>query len=145
MKDLNQQGPESRRAARRAVDLSCEVIASGWDRPIASHCADVSPFGMWLETSYPVKHGDTLVVCFVPPKRERELTLFAQVCRVDERDDGSYGVGVEYASLDWFEQKTLADCLRGIPPHFPGKKRHHSVSGVTPTLAPLTASRSVLA
>ena len=59
---LNNEGPESRRAARRAVAMSCDVIASGWDRPIASQCTDVSPFGMWLETSYPVKAGDTVVV-----------------------------------------------------------------------------------
>jgi len=136
MNDLHEAGsngigPESRRAARRAVDLCCDVVVAGWDRPIASQCTDVSPFGMWLETSYPVKSGETLVVCFVPPKRERELTLFARVRRVDGRDDGSYGVGLEYDSLDWFEQKTLADCLRGLPPRFPGKKKRHE-SGIQP-------------
>jgi hypothetical protein len=120
---LNNEGPESRRAARRAVEMGCAVIASGWDRPIASQCTDMSPFGMWLETSYPVKAGDTVVVCFVPPKRDRELNLFARVRRVAGRKDGSFGVGVEYDSLDWFEQKTLADCLRGIPPRFPGETR----------------------
>jgi hypothetical protein len=127
---LNHEGPEARRAARRAVNLSCEVITSAWDRPILSRCTDVSPYGMWVETSSPVALGDTVVVCFTPPKRRRELTLFGRVCRVDHREHGGYGVGLEYDCVEWFEQKTLADSLRGIPPRFPGKSRHES--GIQP-------------
>ena len=77
-----------------------------------------------------VNRHDPLSLPSVPPKRDRELNLFARVRRVAGRKDGSFGVGVEYDSLDWFEQKTLADCLRGIPPRFPGETRHES--GIQP-------------
>lgn len=109
---------ESRRAARRAVDFRCELVAG--NGAIESRCVDVSPYGMWVDTTEPVAIDDTVVVSFVPPKRKRELTLFARVRRIDPSGDVT-SVGLEFESLEWFEQKTLADCLRGIPPRLPGR------------------------
>jgi PilZ domain len=117
--DLHRDETESCRVARRAVDFACELVAAHWDRPVRARCTDVSPYGMWLETSLPVSAGDTVVISFTPPKRQREMMLFGTVCRSERSSDGS-GVGVEFASMEWFEQKTLADCLRGMPPRFPG-------------------------
>jgi hypothetical protein len=122
---------ESRRAARRGVEVACELITPRWNQPLATRGMDLSPYGMWIETRAPAAIGDEVVVCFTPPRRERELTLFARVCRIGEHDDGERGVGVEFEALDWFEQKTLADGLRGIPPRFPGRSREsdrHSVA-----------------
>jgi hypothetical protein len=75
---------------------------------------------MWLETQAPLRCGDEVVVCFKPPRRKRELVLFGRVQRLI---DGipSCGVAIEFEALEWFEQKTLADSLRGIPPRFPGQ------------------------
>ena len=70
---------ESRRSARRAVDFCCDLVTTSWDRPVASECTDLSPFGMWLETTLPVVEGDQVVVGFTPPNRKQEMTLFAQV------------------------------------------------------------------
>lgn len=113
---------ELRRAARRGVDVDCELMTSQQDLPIITRCTELSPYGMWLETpshqdGVAVDPGDEVVLCFVPPRRDRELLVFGRVKRT-----GKTGMAIEFESLDCFEQKTLADCLRGIPPRFPGQR-----------------------
>ena len=113
---------ELRRAARRGVNVDCELMISQEDYPITTRCTELSPYGMWLETSVPrdaaaVDPGDEVVLCFVPPRRDRELLVFGRVKRTSDT-----GMAIEFESLDCFEQKTLADCLRGIPPRFPGQR-----------------------
>lgn len=119
--------PESRRAARRAVDLSCEIIICRWDRPVRSRGTDLSPYGMWIETTVPLAVGEQVVVELSPPGRERALPLFARVMRIerDERDlvSGSIGVGLEFVNVTIWEQRILTGALRGLPPHLPGHKR----------------------
>jgi hypothetical protein len=129
----NETIPESRRAARRAVDFPIELVASSWDRPVASRCTDLSPFGMWLETTLPLVEGDDVVVCFTPPQRQRPMTLFARVRHVVRDDLGvrsqAFGVGLEFENATVFEEKTLGDALVGMPPRLPTAKRE---SGVQP-------------
>ena len=113
---------ELRRAARRGVDVACELMIAQQDVPITSRCTELSPYGMWLETRLPpdgdvVEPGDEVVLCFVPPRRDRELLVFGRV----KRTSGT-GLAIEFESLDCFEEKTLADCLVGIPPRFPGQR-----------------------
>ena len=125
--------PESRRTARRAVDFSIDLVTSSWDRPVASRCVDLSPLGMWLETTLPVVEGDEVVVCFSPPHRQREMAIFARVRHVVRDDLGvrarAFGVGLEFENATVFEKKTLADALHGMPPRLPTAKRE---SGVQP-------------
>ncbi len=120
------RGPESRRAARRAVDIACDLISTHWDRPVPSRCSDLSPHGMWLETTVPLEVGERVVVCFRPP-RSGDMMVFARVNRVerDDRDErsGSSGVGLELVGLSALEQTELALSLRGLPPVLPGHKR----------------------
>lgn len=108
---------ELRRAARRGVDVACELMTSQQNSPITTRCTELSPYGMWLETGVAVDAGNEVVLCFVPPRRDRELLVFGRVKRTTET-----GMAIEFESLDCFEEKTLADCLRGIPPRFPGQR-----------------------
>ncbi len=128
--------PESRRAARRAVDFRIDLVTSSWDRPVASRCTDLSPFGMWLETTLPVVEGDQVVACFSPPHRDKEMTVFARVRHVVRDDLGvraqAFGVGLEFENVTVFEEKTLGDALQGMPPRLPTGKRE---SGVQPIVA----------
>ena len=105
---------ELRRAARRGVDVDCELMTSQQDSPIATRCTELSPYGMWLETGATADAGDEVVLCFVPPRRDRELLVFGRVKRTSHS-----GMAIEFESLDCFEQNSLADCLRGIPPRLP--------------------------
>ena len=130
---LDEPAPESRRAARRAVDIRCDLITDRWDRPVPSRCADLSPHGMWLETSMRLDVCERVVVCFrlpqaSPSAQPSELMLFARVKRV-ERDDhdvaqGSSGVALEFVGTTAHELTALDASLRGIPPVFPGRKRN---------------------
>ncbi len=131
-----EQMPESRRAARRAVDFHCDLVAVRWDRPVCSRCTDLSPYGMWIETTLPLTEGDSVVVTFTPPQRERELTLFAKVRHVVRDIFGkrcqAFGIGLEFENVTVFEDKTLSDGLKGMPPRLPSTKRQ---SGVQPIVA----------
>ncbi|MBW2454015.1 MAG: PilZ domain-containing protein [Deltaproteobacteria bacterium] len=132
-----EQMPESRRAARRAVDFACDLVAARWDRPVTSRCTDLSPFGMWLETTLPLTEEDSVVVSFTPPQRDREMTLFATVRHVVRDTFGmrsqAFGIGLEFENVTVFEEKILGDRLRGMPPRLPTAKRE---SGVRPIVAP---------
>ncbi len=125
--EMTELVPESRRAARRAVELDCELICDHWDHPVTAICTDLSPYGVWLETTTPLKPGERVVISFTPPNRNKELTLFARVTRI-ERDNedleqDSTGVGHEFQGLSLCEQHILSGAQRGLPPHLPGHKR----------------------
>ncbi len=125
MQSIAEINPESRRAARRAVTLSCEVITSRWDRPVQSECSDLSPYGMWIETTFPLKEGDDIMLNFCPPRRDVELTLFAKVRHVDDRlvlERGASGVGLEFENVTVWEAQILRSALKGLPPHLPGDR-----------------------
>ena len=118
---------EARRAARRSVDIRCDVITTRWDRPVASRCTDLSPHGMWLETTMPLEVGERVVLCFRVPRSPTDMMLFANVNRVerDEQDmrHGSNGVGLEFLGASMLEEAELESSLRGTPPVLPGHKR----------------------
>jgi hypothetical protein len=111
---------ESRRAARRAVEIVCDVMTSGGEEPVSSWCTDLSPYGLWLETDVRPAVGDRVVVSFKPTARHDEMTLFARVQRVCE--DGGIGVGLELETTAT-ERDALRRALKGIPPRFP-RPRH---------------------
>jgi len=114
---------ESRAAARRAVNLPCDLLVAEWDRPIASRCTDLSPVGMYLETSFPVFEDKVVAVCFTPPGCRTELSLFGRVRHVSCVDDDSardrFGVGLRFAAVTDDERRLLAEALRGLPPRLP--------------------------
>src|SRR5687767_13098709 len=114
---------DQRRAARRAVHLRTEIVTGRWDRASRAVCTDLSPYGMWLETTVPLAEGDEVFVTFRPPRVDAELTFFARVKRV-QRDGAlraacAFGVGLEFQGLAFDEQALLSRALRGIPPRFP--------------------------
>lgn len=124
---------DSRRAARRAVDVACDVISSRWDGPVAARCTDLSPHGMWLETPAELDEGERVVLCFRPPRSPSEMTLFARVGRVlrDERDrfGGTSGAALAFVGASALEVEELEHALRGLPPVFPGQKRSRRMLG----------------
>jgi hypothetical protein len=104
------QAPEgSRRAIRRAVSLGCEVISTRSDLPVMYRATDVSASGIWLQTSEPVRAGETVVVCFRPDDdSSRDLFVFASVARVMTArgaTDETPGVGMGLELLDLAEQE----------------------------------------
>jgi hypothetical protein len=115
----------SRRALRRAVELPCELISRHLDAPLLYWASDLTPQGIWLETSAPMPIGERVVVCFEPPIWwcRRELTLFAEVARVVwTRAPAERGMGLSFLDITEHEQRALAAWLRGRPPPLPRRR-----------------------
>lgn len=132
--------PESRRAARREVDIACEVVVG--DETLSMRCEDLSPYGMWLAwpcelpvTDATLALGDEVAVTVPLPGIGRELTVFARVQR-----EGLFGMGVEIIGLSEDEREALEESLRGIPPRFP-RERIDSGIVVTTTVHEANESR----
>jgi hypothetical protein len=125
--DLLEEIPESRRVTRRAVDIACDLITERWDRPVQSHCVDLSPQGMRLETTFPLDVEDMVVVSLRPPHAVDELTLFARVASVVRAprflETGRIVVGLEFLAPDDDDLVILYEALRGLPPPLPAWSR----------------------
>ena len=107
----------ARRAQRRKLDLPCEVITRDWDEPVGHRVTDISPYGVWVKTSFPRELGERLVVSFVGP-HGRELTVFAEVTRkVRSRvgDARASGMGLEFVDLGPAERVALHRALSKLP------------------------------
>ncbi len=120
-----------RRALRRSVDMPCEVISNHVDEPLLYWATDLSPYGLWLDTPFPMAAREQVVVCFKPPVwwPGRELTLFAEVIR-SAGGQGAPGMGMVFLDITAHEQRALSGWLRGRPPPLP-KRRRRSSSSIT--------------
>lgn len=108
-----------RRADRCAVRLWCEVISSRSDQPSGYLAADLSPEGVWLQTSDPVRAGEHVVACFEPNDgwRGREIVVFAEVVRVTTSRrrlcEPGVGMALEFIDLTRDERRLLGEWLLG--------------------------------
>lgn len=109
-----------RRALRRAVDITCEMVSPRSDDPIAARATDLSPFGLWVEAPCRLAVGERVVVCLHPPRTDSEVIAFAKVARVgaSRTVDGVVGIGLEL-ELAEEERAALAAALHGLPPPLP--------------------------
>ena len=126
--DVIEVEPEARRALRRALRLRCDVCSHYWDHAVPYQMTDVSPFGVWIDTLFPLHEGAELVLSFRPPwMDERELTVFGEVKRVRtgrlRGDRGSIGMGIEFSDISGSDRHELARSLQGIPPRLNKKQR----------------------
>jgi hypothetical protein len=114
--------PEMRRALRRAVEVRCDVVSHYWDRAVTHTATDVTPFGLWVDTLFPLHTGAEVVVSFTPPGGD-EVTVFGHVRRVVtgrlRKHRGPIGMGIEFSDIGYDEMVRVARCLTGIPPRRP--------------------------
>jgi hypothetical protein len=118
--------PSRRRALRRAVSLECAVLSTDWSDVAPLIAADLSPFGMWLDTELLLEPGSELVVSFRPPRWPvwgAEITVLAEVVRVGlprrRGDSGNPGMGLRFVDLDPQHAERMTGCLLGMPPTLP--------------------------
>lgn len=121
-----------RRALRRAVEIPCDVVSGYVDEPLLYWATDLSPYGLWLETSFPMHIGEQLVVCFQPPVwwPGREISVFAEVTR--SAHGRSHGMGLEFLDLGEHEGRALNSWLRGRPPPLPRRRKRSPVERALP-------------
>ncbi|MBI4705983.1 MAG: PilZ domain-containing protein [Deltaproteobacteria bacterium] len=120
----------NRRAQRRAVDIPCELIARSCDEPINHRASDMTPHGVWVDTSFPLDEGAQVVVSFRPPRATvpGEMTLFARVARsIRPRHTGGFrpraGMALEFVGVSVTDRKTLRAALRGLPAAPPKRRQ----------------------
>lgn len=114
-----------RKALRRGVEVECDVYSDWWDDGVALDARDLSPDGMWLQSSLNLRPGDRVRVTFRPPNWRGGVPIVADgvVRRVDhlknKRWGKSSGMGVEFVGLEPWEREALGEALTGLPPALP--------------------------
>jgi hypothetical protein len=112
----------ARRALRRAVELPCELVSSYLDEPLLYWATDLTPHGMWLDTSFPMLAGEVVAVCFEPAIwwSRRPLCVFAEVIRSTR--GRTAGMALSFLDMTPHEQRALNGWLRGRPPPLPRRR-----------------------
>lgn len=122
---LRQSPARQRRAVRRAVDIPCELVSHHVDEPLLYWATDLTPYGLWLETPFPMALGDKVVVCFAPTVwwPNRELMIFAEVTRIGiGRSVAARGMGLDFLDITLHEQRALGGWLHRRPPPLPRRR-----------------------
>ncbi|MCA9621439.1 MAG: PilZ domain-containing protein [Myxococcales bacterium] len=107
----------ARRAQRRTVELPVELMTRDWDEPVLHRMTDISPYGVWVKTSFPRAIGERIVMSFMSP-HGKELTVFAEVTRriAKRARRRESGMGLEFVDLGQRDRVALHRALRGLPP-----------------------------
>jgi len=113
----------ARRAVRRAVSLSCDVLSDTLGEPVPQLVRDLSPYGMFVETPLPLDPGEELIVAFTPRGLGREVLLGARVARVTfgrrGGELGLSGMGIAFDGVGEPLRDAIERNLRGLPPPLP--------------------------
>lgn len=115
---------QPRRAFRREVILSCQVVRERDFRLVADLALDLSTDGMLVSTTERVLTGEEVLVSFRPPRSSRWLDVSATVARVvHDRRPGDRGrcLGLAFHDLDPASQRLLFRHLRGLPAPEPAR------------------------
>ena len=113
--DYRSEAGHTRRAERMPIELACEVVSHYWDEPLAHKASDVSAYGMWIDTVFPLHPGAEVVVAFRSSDSEEETMLFARVARVrtgrKRSDRGSLGMALEFGDMSEQQRARLESSL----------------------------------
>ncbi|MEO7330051.1 MAG: PilZ domain-containing protein [Minicystis sp.] len=107
-----------RRALRRELRLTCQVVRERDFRLVAELCLDLSPKGMLVATELPILTGEQLLVSFRAPRSTRWFDQPATVARVVHgRRPGERGrrLGLHFEEISASEREQLFRLLRDLP------------------------------
>jgi c-di-GMP-binding flagellar brake protein YcgR len=115
---------QPRRAFRREVLLSCQVVRERDFRLVSDLALDLSTEGMLVSTEQRVLTGEELLVSFRPPRSDRWLDVQATVARVvhgRRPSDRGRCLGLVFQGVDPASRRLLFNHLRGLPPPEPAR------------------------
>jgi hypothetical protein len=118
------------------VDIPCELVSRYVDEPLLYWATDLTCYGAWLETPYPMELGEKVVICFAPTVwwPSRELMLFAEVTRLRVgRTASERGMGVEFLDASPHELRALGSWLHRRPPPLPKRRARGVARRALPT------------
>jgi PilZ domain len=115
-----------RRAVRRAVQTSCQVVNMQAFELLSERVIDLSPRGMLVACDRATQIGDDMVVSFRAPGRD-ELWLDAEavVARVvsgQRWGDAGYCAGLDFTYFEKTARQELLARLAGYPPPVPRRR-----------------------
>jgi hypothetical protein len=116
---------QPRRAFRREVILSCQVVRERDFRKVAEIALDLSTEGMLVATEQRVLTGEELLVSFRPPRSRRWVDLQATVARVvhgRRPSDRGRCLGLAFHGVGDDDKRLLFRHLRGLPAPEPGRE-----------------------
>jgi PilZ domain-containing protein len=124
-----------RRSLRRAVQLEADVWSELWEGAVALQLSDLSLHGAWLDSELALSVGDSVQLCFTPPRWMGlpRLEASARVVRVSllrrRRDLGQRaGMGLCFTDLSDVSLRCLDYALRGLPPRLPAPVRERAAA-----------------
>lgn len=101
---------------RRIVQPRCHVLRERDFRLVGTRILDLSTKGMLLETELPVLTGEPLLVSFGLGRRWFDFgASVARVLHGRRRCDATRAVGIEFETLDAFNESLLCEQLRQTP------------------------------
>jgi c-di-GMP-binding flagellar brake protein YcgR len=115
---------QPRRAFRREVILSCQVVRERDFRLVSELALDLSTEGMLVSTEQRVLTGEEVLVSFRPPRSRHWVDLQATVARVVHgRRSGDRGrcLGLAFHGVDAASRRLLFHHLRGLPAPEPAR------------------------
>jgi c-di-GMP-binding flagellar brake protein YcgR len=107
-----------RRAFRREVLLTCQVVRERDFQLVSDLALDLSTAGMLVATEQRVLTGEPLLVSFRPPRSQRWLDVSATVTRVvhgRRPSDRGRCLGIAFDGMAEQDRKLLFRHLRGLP------------------------------
>lgn len=111
--------PSARRTVRRGIELGCELFSEeGGSR--RERLIDLSQEGARISSEVPLRHGEEVVLSFVPPGAHDDR--ISTLCEVVHISDRSPLVGVRFVDLSKPERRAMARRLRGVPPPLPKQR-----------------------
>ena len=108
-----------RRALRRELRLTCQVVRERDFRLVAELCLDLSPKGMLVATELPILTGEALLVSFRAPRSNQWFDQPATVARVvhgRRPEDSGRCLGLHFSEIGAAERARLWRLLRDLPP-----------------------------
>jgi hypothetical protein len=127
-----------RRALRRAVQIECSALSPLWEDTAPLVATNLSQYGIWLGSAFPLEVGEQMVLCFRPPHWptwDRPVTVRAEVVRVGlprrRADLGPAGMGLRFVDLGRYDCARMAVLLRGLPPPLPARVEQAGVTRET--------------
>jgi hypothetical protein len=113
-----------RRASRRGVFLSCQVVRERDFKLVGQFALDLSLDGMLVATDERVLTGEELLVSFRAPRSRYWIDAEARVARVihgRRPSDAGRCLGLSFVGLAGKNARALRDALRGLPLAAPGR------------------------
>jgi PilZ domain-containing protein len=113
-----------RRASRRGVFLSCQVVRERDFKLIGEFALDLSLDGMLVASKERVLTGEELLVSFRAPRSDVWIDAEAEVARVvhgRRPSDAGHCLGLSFIGLGGKQGRVLREALRGLPLAEPGR------------------------